>query len=148
MVLRCAWGTCNNDERYPYRMNGARFILYPKPKTNLEKCLRWIKSCGRPHCHLNVHNINKHKAVCSTVNTLIYEYFTKLLQHFFSSENFFLLNQHFVGGCGPTSEFPDPIPADGSVPTKQRKSPKRRQHFEAVSPPVNKKQKKDVLTQM
>ncbi|XP_062584151.1 uncharacterized protein LOC134279217 [Saccostrea cucullata] len=89
MVLRCAWGTCNVDERYPERLkNGVKLILFPKPKTNLEKCLRWIKACGRPHDQLNVQRINKHKAVCS---------------------------KHFVGGDGPTEQFPDPIPADGSV---------------------------------
>ncbi|XP_061197531.1 uncharacterized protein LOC133205694 [Saccostrea echinata] len=89
MVLRCAWGTCNVDERYPERLeNGVKLILFPKPKTNLEKCLRWIKACGRPHDQLNVQRINKHKAVCS---------------------------KHFVGGNGPTVQFPDPIPADGSV---------------------------------
>ena len=68
MVLRCAWGTCNVDERYPERLaNGVRLVLFPKPKTNLEKCLRWIKACNRPHDQLNVQRINKHKAVCSKV---------------------------------------------------------------------------------
>ncbi|XP_033726291.1 uncharacterized protein LOC117315957 [Pecten maximus] len=100
MVLRCAWGTCTADERYPDRMNGARFILFPKPKTNLDKCLRWIKACGRPHDQLNVDRINKHKAVCS---------------------------KHFEGGDGPTSSYPDPLPADGSkcTPTIQLPVKKR-----------------------
>lgn len=76
MVLRCAWGTCNVDERYPERLrNGVRLILFPKPKTNLEKCLRWIKACGRPHDQLNVQRINKHKAVCSKV---IYQFTCKM----------------------------------------------------------------------
>ncbi|KAK2552032.1 hypothetical protein P5673_027054 [Acropora cervicornis] len=69
MVLRCAWGTCNADERYPKRLNGGRFILFPKPKTELEKCKRWIKNCGRPHGQLNLERVNKHKAVCSSVET-------------------------------------------------------------------------------
>lgn len=99
MVLRCAWGTCNVDERYPDRLqNGVKLILFPKPKTNLEKCLRWIKACGRPHDQLNVQRINKHKAVCS---------------------------KHFVGGNGPTVQFPDPVPADGSVPRPKRPLLKR-----------------------
>lgn len=99
MVLRCAWGTCNVDERYPDRLqNGVKLILFPKPKTNLEKCLRWIKACGRPHDQLNVQRINKHKAVCS---------------------------KHFVGGNGPTVQFPDPVPADGSVPRPTRPLLKR-----------------------
>ena len=70
MVLRCAWGTCNADERYPERLNGGRFILFPKPKTELEKCKRWIKNCGRPHEQLNLERVNKHKAVCSSVSKL------------------------------------------------------------------------------
>lgn len=94
MVLRCAWGTCNNDERYPERMSGCRFIPFPKPKTQFEKCLRWIKACGRPHDQLNIGRINKHKAVCS---------------------------KHFVGGNGPTDEYPDPVQADGSVSKPARK---------------------------
>lgn len=61
--------------------------MFPKPKTNLDKCMRWIKACGRPHEQLNVDRINKHKAVCS---------------------------KHFVGGNGPTTMYPDPIQADGS----------------------------------
>ena len=72
MVLRCAWGTCNSDERYPERMQGYRFIPFPKPKRDLEKCKRWIKACGRPHDQLNIHRINKHKAVCSKVRITNY----------------------------------------------------------------------------
>ena len=63
--LRCAWGTCNADDRYPERLNGVGLILFPKPKTNREKCLRWINACGRPHRQLNVDRINKHKGACS-----------------------------------------------------------------------------------
>ncbi|XP_033759055.1 uncharacterized protein LOC117341310 [Pecten maximus] len=102
MVLRCAWGTCSADERYPQRLNGARLVLFPKPKTNLDKCLRWIKACGRPHDQLNVDRINKHKAVCST---------------------------HFEGGKGPSTLFPDPLPADGSRTTPARPLPKRRLQY-------------------
>ncbi|KAK3107302.1 hypothetical protein FSP39_011470 [Pinctada imbricata] len=100
MVLRCAWGTCNGDERYPERQGpDGRFILFPKPKTEPEKCLRWIKACGRPHEQLNINKINKHKAVYS---------------------------KHFVGGKGPTELFPDPIQADGSTIKPSRPKPKRR----------------------
>ncbi|KAK3103012.1 hypothetical protein FSP39_015758 [Pinctada imbricata] len=99
MVLRCAWGTCNGDERYPERQGpDGRLILFPKPKTEPEKCLRWIKACGRPHEQLNINKKNKHKAVCS---------------------------KHFVGGKGPTELFPDPIQADGSTIKPSRQKPKR-----------------------
>ena len=69
MVRRCAWGTCNADAGYPERLSGAKFITFPNPKTKLEKCLRWIKACGRPHEQLNVDKINVNKVVCSTVGT-------------------------------------------------------------------------------
>ncbi|CAL8326239.1 unnamed protein product, partial [Arctogadus glacialis] len=51
------------------------------PKTQQERCLRWIKQCGRPHSQLNVTKINKHAYVCS---------------------------KHFVNGQ-PTPEYPDPV---------------------------------------
>ncbi|XP_052762887.1 uncharacterized protein LOC128205353 [Mya arenaria] len=99
MVQRCAWGTCNADERYPDRLNGGRFIRFPTPKSDFEKCKRWIKACGRPHEQLNVKRINKHKAVCS---------------------------KHFHGGNGPSKEYPDPLSADGSRTTPARKLPTKR----------------------
>ncbi|OWF41636.1 hypothetical protein KP79_PYT25042 [Mizuhopecten yessoensis] len=100
MVIQCAWGEFNTDERYPERLDGGRFILFPKPKTNLDKCKRWIKACGRPHKQLNIEQINKHKAVCS---------------------------KHFVGENGPTASYPDPIQADGSTSTQARSMPKTRE---------------------
>lgn len=106
--LRCAWGTCNADDRYPERLNGVGLILFPKPKTNCEKCLRWINACGRPHRQLNADRINKHKGVCSKA---------------------FL----FVGGNGPIEEHPDPIPADGSKPTLVRKPPTKRKRQNALT---------------
>ena len=46
---RCSWGKCNNDTRYLHRLPpGCKFIPFPKPKINLDKCMRWIKQCGRP----------------------------------------------------------------------------------------------------
>ncbi|XP_046570809.1 uncharacterized protein LOC124279051, partial [Haliotis rubra] len=99
MVLRCAWGTCNADERYPERLEGGFFVRFPTVKRNEEKCKRWIKACGRPHEQLNLSRINQHKAVCS---------------------------KHFVGGKGPSREYPDPVPADGACPKPVRKPPLKR----------------------
>ncbi|XP_060604959.1 uncharacterized protein LOC132757648 [Ruditapes philippinarum] len=99
MVRRCAWGTCNADCRYPDKMIWVRFITFPNPKTQFEKCLRWIKACARPHEQLNVNRINKNKVVCST---------------------------HFMGENGPTDKYPDPLPADGSLASPTRPPPKRR----------------------
>lgn len=92
MVLRCAWGTCNVDERYPERLqNGVKLILFPKPKTNLQKCLRWIKACGRPHEQLNIQRINKHKATAgynlmfmTVVHTESYNYYSCIHDNFWS----------------------------------------------------------------
>jgi hypothetical protein len=70
MVKRCSWGLCNSDTRYPERLTGGvLFHPFPKPKTQLQKCLRWIKACGRPHHQLNVDivNGNYHLFVCSKV---------------------------------------------------------------------------------
>lgn len=71
MVKRCAWGQCTADDRYPDKLNGSYFLPFPKPKTQLEKCLRWIRACGRPHNQLNVELINKHRFVCSRVRIRI-----------------------------------------------------------------------------
>lgn len=67
MGRRCAWGLCKSDERYPNRLDGAFFLPFPKPHSQLEKCLRWIQACGRPFYQLNVNRIDKNKYVCSKV---------------------------------------------------------------------------------
>ena len=82
----CCYGVCNSDSRYPERpeMAGVFFLTFPKPLTKREKCLRWIKACGRPHDTFNIQKINRATYICSL---------------------------HFVGRKGPTAEHPDPIPA-------------------------------------
>ena len=70
MGKKCAWGLCDSDSRYPERLQGGvKFILFPRPLKNLERCLRWIKSCGRPHEQLNVRRLegNYNVYVCSKV---------------------------------------------------------------------------------
>ncbi|XP_048044353.1 uncharacterized protein LOC125267090 isoform X2 [Megalobrama amblycephala] len=50
MVKRCAHGVCKSDTRFPERLSGGVvFFPFPKPKTQRERCLQWIKQCGRPH---------------------------------------------------------------------------------------------------
>ncbi|CAL8274657.1 unnamed protein product [Merluccius merluccius] len=84
MPKHCAYGLCNTDSRYPKTLEGGvEFLLFPKPKTNLDKCREWIKQCGRPHSQLNVSKITKNTYICS---------------------------KHFVNGR-PTPEFPNPIAA-------------------------------------
>ncbi|XP_077989941.1 uncharacterized protein LOC144444401 [Glandiceps talaboti] len=102
MVKRCAWGLCTSDSRYPSRLvGGVYFVPFPKPKSNLEKCKRWIVLCGRPAHQLSVEKIDHHIYVCS---------------------------KHFIGGNGPSSEFPHPLPAKvpGTVSTWTRPPPKKR----------------------
>ncbi|XP_069110323.1 uncharacterized protein [Argopecten irradians] len=103
MGKRCAYGVCNSDNRYPERVVGVQFIPFPKPKSNLDRCLRWIKACNRPHDQLNVNKVTKNTFICS---------------------------KHFHGESGPTDSFPDPIPhtSNGhvSLPSPARQPPKRR----------------------
>ena len=78
-------------------MQGVFFIPFPKPKTQLEKCRKWISLCGRPHKDFNIDTISGYVYICS---------------------------KHFVGGAGPTDLYPDPIPAiqvGSSSPSVARK---------------------------
>ncbi|XP_064601271.1 uncharacterized protein LOC135467427 [Liolophura sinensis] len=81
MVKHCSYGTCKSDSRYPEKLGGAKFIPFPKPKSDLQKCLRWIALCRRPHSHLYVEKITKHTYICS---------------------------KHFISLSGPNEEYPDP----------------------------------------
>ena len=80
----CCYGLCNSDSRYSDRdyMEGVYFIPFPKPKTNEEKCNRWLSACGRKD--FTASNVKKWTYICS---------------------------KNFNGGKGPTENHPDPIPA-------------------------------------
>ncbi|XP_057675554.1 uncharacterized protein si:ch73-311h14.2 [Corythoichthys intestinalis] len=82
----CCYGTCKNDSRYYDRphMKDVFFIRFPKPKTQRDKCERWIDLCGRPRYQFNASKVKSFTFICS---------------------------KHFVGGHGPTDENPDPLPA-------------------------------------
>ena len=55
MVKQCAWGTYNTDSRYPERLqNGVYFIPFPKPQRDKEKCVMWIRLCGRSEYQQNL----------------------------------------------------------------------------------------------
>ena len=101
MVLRCAWGTCNGDQRYPNRLQGARLVRFPKPKTQLNRCMRWITACGRPHSQLNINKIDQHKAVCSIVSdfnllTLFIFRYARLDFVFFAAKGVVNFNQIII----------------------------------------------------
>ena len=67
-------------------MVGVRFIIpFPKPKTQLERCLKWIKLCGN----------------------------AKLSKPSDATRNHYIYTKHFLGPDGPTAEHPDPVPAIG-----------------------------------
>ena len=67
VVKHCCYGTCTNDSRYLDRegMEGVFWIPFPKPKTKLEQCLKWISLCGRPHKDFNVNKIHDYTYICS-----------------------------------------------------------------------------------
>ena len=85
-------------------MVGVFFIPFPKPKTQREKCERWLRLCGRKH--FTKDNVTKDTCICS---------------------------KHFVGGNGPTCDHPDPLPAAATEvevrlisSKKKRKAPTER----------------------
>lgn len=80
----CSYGLCNSDSRYKdrYYMQGVFWIPFPKPKSKLRKCEKWVYACGRGN--FGVENVKPWTYICS---------------------------KHFVGGHGPTEENPDPVPA-------------------------------------
>ena len=68
-TANCSWGLCKNNTRKPDKLAAdCKFIRFPKPKTNLEKCLWWIKACGRRHYQLNVSKIKSWTCVCNHSN--------------------------------------------------------------------------------
>ena len=73
MVKRCCYGTCKSDTRYPEQLlDDVKFVPFPKPAKNTEKCQRWIRLCGRPHEQLNITILQerskaKHLYVCTKV---------------------------------------------------------------------------------
>ena len=82
-VKYCSYRSCKSDNRSyadkPW-MEGVWFIPFPKPDTQLEKCIIWVSACGREN--FTVEDVNKHTYICSL---------------------------HFVGGNGPSNEHPHPI---------------------------------------
>ena len=112
------WGNCVNDTRYPERLPpGTYFIPFPKvgkikdgmtqceknkQNDKIEKAKKWIHACSR--IGFGIQNIKGHTYICSN---------------------------HFIGGSGPTEEYPDPIlatltEAEISKRSKKRKAPAQR----------------------
>ncbi|XP_042215701.1 tigger transposable element-derived protein 1-like isoform X3 [Homarus americanus] len=95
----CCYGVCNSDSRYAHRkhMKNVKWIPFPGPEEEADKCKRWIRACGREN--FTVEKVNKLTNICS---------------------------KHFVGGNGPTEAHPDPIPAQYTPDQLRNKSKKRK----------------------
>ena len=89
MVKRCAWGTCKSDSRYPIRLqkdDGTSVSFYSFP--NLKKSRERREIWIRACCRGDAFVCRKDSYICGF---------------------------HFIGGNGPTEEYPDPIPATADV---------------------------------
>ncbi|XP_046328109.1 uncharacterized protein LOC124112163 [Haliotis rufescens] len=82
----CGYGDCRSDSRKE-NLDNVTFISFPRDTgKNHEKCLRWITLSGR--IDLTPERVNRYTYVCS---------------------------KHFVGGNGPTDEYPDPVQFPGKI---------------------------------
>jgi hypothetical protein len=109
-----------SDSRYVgirSEMDGIFFIPFPKPKTHLEKCQRWIRLCGRKY--FGVENKTKDTYICS---------------------------KHFIGN-GPTSSHTDPLPATTVTEFERRilTSRRKRKPSERSSGEISKKRARKSL---
>lgn len=118
MVKRCSWGTCNTDSRYPERLTGGiKFIPFPKPATNIEKCKRWIRLCGRTAYQLN----------------------EEVLRDRNKSKHFYVCSKHFIDG-EPSEKVPDPISAlPHNITTPSCPAPKLRHALKDITPKESEK---------
>lgn len=66
MVKHRSFGTCKTD-----KLNRAKFIPFPKPNTNIQKCMRWIALCHRPQDQLYVNKITKDTYLCTKIRWFI-----------------------------------------------------------------------------
>ncbi|CAG2058026.1 unnamed protein product [Timema podura] len=96
-ITRCVYGHCDSNTKDvdKPRMRGVFFIGFPERKKELLRCENWVKACGRNDFTLD--DIDDKTLIC---------------------------NLHFVGCCGPSYQYPDPIPY---VPTSKEPSDTNRQ---------------------
>ena len=62
MPKLCKWGDCKSDSRRP-KVEGLRFLPFPKPQKNRERAMRWMFLCAR--VGLTLDKIKSHMYVCS-----------------------------------------------------------------------------------
>nr|CAD7403654.1 unnamed protein product [Timema poppensis] len=91
-ITRCVYGHCDSNTKDvdKPRMRGVFFIGFPERNKELSRCENWVKACGRND--LTLDDIDDKTLIC---------------------------NLHFVGCCGPSYQYPDPIPY---VPTSKETS--------------------------
>lgn len=74
----------NNTNISKPRSVYPNFIPFPRPRNELLKCKQWILACGRFDNQLEIEKVWK--------------------------KTYYVCEEHFVGGKGPTAEHPNPIP--------------------------------------
>ncbi|KAJ3646046.1 hypothetical protein Zmor_023657 [Zophobas morio] len=79
---RCSYKHSKNNAKYKHCWRNEKIMFRPmsKPTTNRYLCEKWIKLCGG---YLEPSKVDRNRYICS---------------------------KQFVGGCGPTPVFPNPIP--------------------------------------
>ena len=105
-ALHCFYGTCRNDKKnfndpwYPEKKS-VTFISFPKPVSDLDKCQRRIKLCGRAKDQLIVEKLGSKRG-----------------------KDVYICSVHFVGRNVPNEEYPYPLPAIslGTLSTKPKKA--------------------------
>lgn len=82
VVKHCAWGDCRNDNRYSFKenMQGVDFVKFPSKHTDVDRCKKWVKACGRANFTLD--KVTRDTYICT---------------------------KHFYSGNG-TFKYPDPVP--------------------------------------
>lgn len=82
VVKHCAWGDCRSDNRYSFKenMQGVDFVKFPSKHTDVDRCKKWVKACGRANFTLD--KVTRDTYICT---------------------------KHFYSGNG-TFKYPDPVP--------------------------------------
>ena len=90
MVKTCIYPDCKTDSRFfgDPEMQYVKWVRFPKPSNNAEKCRRWIELLGGPNEMVNVDKIKRWTYICTL---------------------------HFVNQMGPTVEHPDPLPVNNNT---------------------------------
>ena len=63
----CSWGNCTSNRRSDDAIKFVPFLKAPPCRPwRRDRCLSWIKSCGRPESELNLDKVNKGRFyICS-----------------------------------------------------------------------------------